>query len=98
MTSPLTIQEVAKFPRPGTEGPRRFEFTPDSTSLLYLDSPSGSLVQQLWSYHLASGESRQLSEMGGINPAPLSREEELRRERTRTRELGITDFHVASQT
>ncbi len=97
MTSPLTIQEVARYPRPGTEGPRRFEFTPASTSLLYLDSPSGSLVQQLWSYDLASGERRQLSEMGGIHPAPLSREEELRRERTRTRELGITDFHVASQ-
>jgi dipeptidyl-peptidase-4 len=97
MTSPLTIQEVAKYPRPGTEGPRRFEFTPDSTSLLYLDSPPGSLVQQLWACDLASGQRRQLSEIGGPHPAPISREEELRRERTRTRELGITDFQVAPQ-
>jgi dipeptidyl-peptidase 4 len=97
MTKLLTIEQVAHFPRPGTEGPRRFEFTPDSASLLYLDSAAGSLVQHLWSYELASGERRQLGDMDGANPAQLSREEELLRERTRTRELGITDFQVASQ-
>lgn len=97
MTRLLTIEQVAHFPRPGTEGPRRFEFTPDSASLLYLDSAPGSLVQQLWSYALASGERRQLSDIGGSGTAKLSREEELLRERTRTRELGITDFQVASQ-
>lgn len=97
MTKLLTIEQVAHFPRPGTEGPRRFEFTPDSANLLYLDSAAGSLVQHLWSYDLASGERRQLSNMGGSSPAQLSREEELLRERTRTRELGITDFQVASK-
>lgn len=97
MTRLLTIEQVGHFPRPGTEGPRRFEFTPDSASLLYLASVPGSLVQQLWSYGLASGERRQLSDMGGSSPARLSREEELLRERTRTRELGITDFQVASK-
>lgn len=95
MTNPLTIPQVAKFPRPGTEGPRRFEFALDGASLLYLDSPAGSLVQQLWSYDLASGERHRISDIGGPRPASLSREEELRRERTRTRELGITDFQVA---
>ncbi|MDB5079882.1 MAG: uncharacterized protein JWP00_1806 [Chloroflexi bacterium] len=95
MTRLLTIEEVAHFPRPGTEGPRRFEFTPDSARLLYLASAPGSLVQQLWSYSLASGDRHQLSDMGGSSPAQLSREEELLRERTRTRELGITDFQVA---
>src|SRR5215208_2880366 len=79
--------------------PGRIEFTPDGKGVTYLYSEEGSLVRSLWRFDLETGERRVLA---GPPPATtdeskLSREEELRRERARLRELGVTDYQFASK-
>jgi dipeptidyl-peptidase-4 len=95
----LTIAEVARYPRPGVAGPKSFKFRPDGRQVNYLQNPPDSLVQQLWGYDIESGRRTQLT---GTDEATLadshtfSREEELRRERSRTREVGITSYSYAT--
>lgn len=94
----LTLAQVAAFPRPGMVVPGRLEFTPDGDGVTYLFSEEGSLVRSLWHYDMGSGERRVLA---GPPPAStdesrLSREEELRRERARLRELGVTNYQFAA--
>ena len=92
--SRLSIADLAKLPRPGTAIPARFGFTPDGTGITSLFSEGGSLVRSLWRHDIASGERRILAGPEGADRA-LSRDEELRRERTRTRELGVADYRFA---
>ena len=90
----LTLAQVASYPRPGMAGPAGIGFMPDGSALTWLHSASGSLVRSLWRVDLETGERRVLV---GPDDAPskLTREEELRRERTRTRELGVTSYSWA---
>ncbi len=90
----LTLADVARYPRPGTAVPGRLAFRPDGRAVTYLHSAEGSLVRSLWTYDIASGERHVIAGAESAG-APLTREEELRRERTRTRELGITDYAFA---
>ena len=90
----LTVTDVARYPRPGMGGPGLLRFTPDSSRLTFLLSGEGDLVRSLWSYEIGSGERHVLAGRAGEGEE-LSREEELRRERTRTRELGVTDYIFA---
>ena len=92
----LTLADVARYPRPGMAVPGRIAFTPDGTSVMYLHSEGGSLVRSLWEYEMASGERRVVAGPEGES-RPLTREEELQRERTRTRELGVTDYRFAKK-
>ena len=46
----LSLEDVARYPRPGMSAPRHVEFTPDSRKVAYLFSEEGTLVQQLWTY------------------------------------------------
>jgi len=67
----------------------------------YLFSGDGSLVpvQQLWTYQVATGERRQLTDAGADAAAPdrpFSLDEQLRRERRRVRDLGVTDYQFAA--
>ena len=90
----LSLAQVAAYPRPGMAGPAAISFTPDSSALTWLWSESGGLVRSLWRVELESGERRVL--VGPDDgPEGLSREEELRRERTRTRELGVASYSWA---
>ncbi|WP_322817692.1 S9 family peptidase [Tepidiforma sp.] len=94
---PLTIADLARFPRPGTNVPGGLGFTPDGRSVTYLHSAEGNLVRSLWRLDLETGERTVLA---GPPPATtsestLSREEELRRERARLRELGVTTYEFA---
>src|SRR5258708_3205130 len=59
----LSLEDVAHYPRPGMDAPSRVDFTPDSQKVTYLLGAPGSLVQELWTYDLANGERRQLTEM-----------------------------------
>jgi dipeptidyl-peptidase-4 len=90
----LTLADVAHYPRPGTTAPRRVEFTPDGAAVTYLFSGAGTLEQQLWRHDLATGERRSLTEDDAAAPetGEFSIEEQLRRERSRTRERGVTDY------
>lgn len=94
----LTIEDIGRLPLPGTDFPGSVTFTPDGGALTYLRSSDGSLVRSLWRHDLASGERRVLA-----NPPPeasseesLGQEEQLRRERLRTIELGVTGYTWAS--
>lgn len=102
MTRPfeeLSIEQVAHYPRPGQDGPGHFGFTPDGSAVTYLFAEDGGLVRSLWRYDIATGERTVLrgpSQSSTIE-GELSREEELRRERARLRELGVTDYHFAKR-
>lgn len=97
MTAPyarISIEQVARYPRPGMGGPTRWSFTPDGSGITYLASEDGGLVRSLWLYDIASGERRALAGPAG-GGGPISREEELRRERARLRDVGVTDYRFA---
>ncbi len=103
MSKRLSLDDVARYPRPGMTAPRRVEFTPDGAAVAYLFSPQGTLVQGLWTHDIATGERRLVAgepaEVVGTGASAsgdaLSLEEQLRRERTRVRELGVTDYAFA---
>src|SRR6266566_2533732 len=97
----LTLEDVARYPRPGMDTPDRVKFTPDSLKVAYLLGTSGSLIQELWTYDVDSGERRQLTEMASDAVSLTGRfslDEELRRERSRQRGLGITSYQFAQAT
>lgn len=99
MTAPyarISIEQVARYPRPGMGGPMRWSFTPDGSGIAYLASDNGGLVRSLWLYDIATGERRALAGPAG-GGGPISREEELRRERARLRDVGVTDYRFATK-
>lgn len=94
----LSLADVAHYPRPGLDVPQDVAFTPDSQKVTYLLGEPGSLLQELWSYDLESGTRRRVTELTGdavSGSASFSLNEELRRERSRTRESGVTRYQFA---
>jgi dipeptidyl-peptidase-4 len=98
MPAPLTLASLGQLPLPGTDIPAGLAFTPDGGALTYLQSTDGSLVRSLWWHDLDSGERRVIlgPQSGTEHETTLSHEEHLRRERTRTSELGVTEFGWAT--
>ena len=97
----LTLEDVARYPRPGMNAPNQVEFTPDNQKVAYLLATTGSLAQELWTYDLISGERRQLTQMADdlvSHTGQFSLDEELRRERIRQRGLGVTGYQFAQST
>ena len=70
-------------------------FTPDSSAVTWLHAADGGLVRSLWRIDVESGERSVIAGPGA--DAPMSREEELLRERTRTRELGVASYSWARE-
>jgi len=99
MSDQLTLDDLVRRPLPGMDAPGRIEFIPGQDAISYLQSADGSLVRSLWRLDLATGERRLLA--GPVAEAQheetLSRDEELRRQRQRTVELGVTDYQWASR-
>lgn len=91
----LTISDVATYPRPGMDAPGMVGFTPDSSAVTWLHAGEGGLVRSLWRIEIESGERSVIAGPGA--DAPMSREEELLRERTRTRELGVSSYSWARE-
>ena len=98
MPAPLTLASLGQLPLPGTDIPASIAFTPDGAGLTYLQSTDGSLVRSLWWLDLAGGERRVIlgPQSGTEHESALGHEEHLRRERTRTSELGVTEFAWAT--
>lgn len=90
----IPIEEVAKYPVPGTSIPGAIRFSPDGTALTYLMSPDQSLTRQLMAMDLATGKTRLVFTPpgGGATEENLSPEEKLQRERRRERGLGVTRY------
>ena len=95
----LTLDAIARFPRPGTAVPGSFAFSPDSRLLTYLFSERGDLVRALGALDLENGERRVLATApgGGTTDENVNPDEALRRERQRIREGGITQYSWAKK-
>ena len=91
----LTIADVATYPRPGMDAPGMIGFTPDSSAVTWLHAGDGGLVRSLWRIEIESGARSVIAGPGA--DAPMTREEELLRERTRTRELGVSSYSWARE-
>lgn len=94
----VTLDELERLSEGGSDPPGSVRFAPDGRSLTYLFSADGSLVRSLWRHDLLTGERSIIA-----SPLPqttseesLSLDEHLQRERTRTGELGVTDYAWAS--
>ncbi len=98
MTEQLTagsfsIEEVARFPGPGMAIPGAFAFSADDGLLTFLFSAEGSLTRQLYARDLATDQEHVLlAAPDGAGESDLSIEEQLRRERQRQLELGVTAY------
>ncbi len=96
----IDLNDLVQFPLPGMNIPGSLTFAPDGRFLTYLFNPDGGLVRQLYAFDLESGGERLLiapSANSGSEDS-LSLEEQLRRERLRQRELGITRYEWAAKT
>jgi len=95
----ISIEQVAKYPRPGMAVPGVVRFTPDNKAVTYVFSAEGNLIRSLWRYEIATGERRIIAgpPAASTSEAQLSREEELRRERARLRDLGVTNYEFAAK-
>lgn len=91
---PITLEDVATYPLPGTAVPQSLAFSPDGRLITYLFSGADSLSQQLWAYDPETAVARTLVNPpgGGDTEESLSLEEKLRRERLRQHSLGITSY------
>ena len=47
---PITLEDVATYPLPGTAVPASLAFSPDNRLVTYLFSGAGSLSQQLYAF------------------------------------------------
>lgn len=94
----LSLADIARYPRPGMDAPGGVSFTPDSRKVAYLQGAAGSLIYELWTYDLESGARQQVTHLSGSSASTgssFSLDEELRRERSRTRESGVTGYQFA---
>lgn len=88
----VPVEEAAKFPPPGMAIPVSFAFSPDDSSLTYLRGPNQSPVRQLYAMDVETGEKRVIQATVEPEPADLSLEEELLRQRQRQLGQGITRY------
>src|SRR6185503_5037733 len=79
--------------------PGAVAWSPDDRLITYLYSPDHGLTRQLYAFDPASGEQRLLlaPSDGGATEENISLEEQLRRERLRQRELGVTQYDWAQR-
>lgn len=98
--SPITLEDIATYPQPGTAVPGSLRFSPDGRWLTWLDSADDSLSRELFALELGDGKPGEANGVkraveppgGGVSEASLSPEEKLARERLRMRSLGVTRY------
>jgi dipeptidyl-peptidase-4 len=90
----LPLEAVVNYPLPGMAMPGAIAWSPDDRLITYLYSPDRGLTRQLYAFDPASGERSLLLAPadGGATEENISLEEQLRRERLRQRELGVTQY------
>jgi dipeptidyl-peptidase-4 len=97
--SPVDFERIARFPEPGWQTPRQVGYSPDGKLVTYLQSETQSEEMALFAFDLQSRTSHVLVRAKDLakEQKPLTREEELRRERRRSRIVGITDYRWAKR-
>ena len=94
----LTLDDLARLPAPGMDAPAKLSFAPDGRSVLFLAPADQSNRLSLWRWEPNSGRRTELlAPIAAADEASLRAEDVLRRERTRERALGVTDYHVAER-
>lgn len=90
----IPVEDVARFPRPGTAVPGAIRFSPDDAHVTFLRSPDDSLRRELCALDVKTGEVSTVmgAEAGGDSEENLTLEEKLRRERRRERATGVTRY------
>jgi len=99
MKQPISLEEVARPPRPGWAIPAALRFSPDGALITYLHSPEGGLVRRLYAFDPQTGERKVMMTPpeASTSEEHLSLEEKLRRERQRQLELGVPSYTWAAQ-
>lgn len=97
--SPITFEKIAAFPTPGWQVPRQVHFSPDGKLVTYLQSESNSERMALFAFDVVAGTHQVLvRDSDLVDPdKPMSREEELRRERQRKKIRGVTGYAWAKK-
>ncbi len=81
------------------DAPTKLAFSFDGRAVTFLAATDGSNLLSLWRLDLAGGARRELlGPVAATDEATLRIDDVLRRERTRERALGVTDYHVADLT
>lgn len=95
--SPVELDRIGRFPEPGWQTPRNVTHSPDGKLITYLQGEAGGDEMALHAFDPATHTTRVLVRGSDLakQRKPLSREEELRRERRRTRIHGITEYRWA---
>ena len=90
----LPLEAVVTYPLPGMAIPGALAWSPNDRLITYLYSADRGLTRQLYAFDPSSGERRLLLAPadGGATEENISLEEQLRRERLRQRELGVTQY------
>src|SRR5258708_4412101 len=99
-TSEILESDVARLPHPGTVVPGAIAFSNDGRSVHYLKSENNSLSRVLWRAKVGKSPDPQViarAPGSGDTDASVSRDEQLRRERQRLRDTGITQIAAASE-
>lgn len=93
----ITLEDVVTYPAPGMAVPGVIAWSPDDRLVTFLWSPERTLTRQLFAFDPASGATELLlaPSDGGATEQNISLEEQLRRERARQRELGVTQYSWA---
>jgi dipeptidyl-peptidase 4 len=96
--SPITYERIARSPEPGLNLPRQAAYSPDGKLVTYLQSESADTMA-LFAFDLASKTTRPLVRASDLarEQKPMSREEELRRERQRQKFMGVTSYQWAKR-
>lgn len=91
--SPVTFDRMTDRPVPGWQVPQNIAFAPTG-EITFLEAEPGAERDQLslWTWDAAKGEARVLMRASDFAATTPSREEELRRERQRQRNKGITQY------
>lgn len=94
----LTLDLVARHPRPGFAFPGALAFSPDGSLLTFLHAEDGGLARTLYALDVATGERRVFfAPSVGVTDQNVSREEALRRERERMLHTGVTHYQWAEE-
>lgn len=98
-TPRFSIAETALIPAPGMTLPTGLSFSLDDAHLTYLLGTPSDLTQSLWALQTATGATQVLFEPpgGGTRENALSLTEELRRQRERSRAIGVTSYARAER-
>lgn len=93
MSEELAIQDVVHQPLPGFAFPASIAFSPDDKLVTFLWSEERTLSRQLFAFDVETKKiSLMVKPIGNDSEKGLSLEEQMRRERLRLVELGITHY------